>query len=187
MRISTTPFRAFHFVIVAVKLLRIFAGMLPLLFVSLLGQSSAAAPFKRGLAYDLKSAADFAAVAPGVSWWYNWAPKPENEGDTAGLEFVPMLWDFNFDADDVVNYITANNISYFLVLNEPNLVEQANQTPQQAARNWTRYEDVATRTGAKLVGPQISWGTMENYGDPILWMDAFYEAYRYAKPKSPKI
>eukprot|EP01041_Mallomonas_annulata_P016251 gene16251-34041_t len=27
---------------------------------------------KRGIAYDLNAAADYAALAPGVSWWYGW-------------------------------------------------------------------------------------------------------------------
>ncbi|HTD62664.1 MAG TPA: hypothetical protein VK679_18550, partial [Gemmatimonadaceae bacterium] len=31
---------------------------------------------KRGIAYDLASPADLAAVSTGVSWWYNWSPYP---------------------------------------------------------------------------------------------------------------
>src|SRR5437868_14780108 len=52
---------------------------------------------KRGIAYDLASAADMAALAPGVSWWYGWGSKPN--GNTPadpvaayGMDFVPMLW-----------------------------------------------------------------------------------------------
>src|SRR5271155_2762830 len=32
----------------------------------------AAKSAKRGVAYDLADPADFAALSPGVSWWYNW-------------------------------------------------------------------------------------------------------------------
>lgn len=35
-------------------------------------------------------------------------------------------------------------------------------------------------TGVKIVGPQITWGTMPGYQDPVVWMDAFYAAYRAA-------
>jgi hypothetical protein len=32
----------------------------------------------------------------------------------------------------------------------------------------------------KIVGPQITWGTMANYNDPIEWLDAFYAAFEAA-------
>jgi hypothetical protein len=32
----------------------------------------------------------------------------------------------------------------------------------------------------KIVGPQITWGTMANYNDPIQWLDAFYAAFEAA-------
>jgi hypothetical protein len=32
----------------------------------------------------------------------------------------------------------------------------------------------------KLVGPQITWGTMAGFSDPVIWLDAFYVAYRAA-------
>ena len=71
-------------------------------------------------------------------------------------------------------------IKYLLVVNEPNLTEQANLTPQQAAALLPRFEAIAQHTGVKIVGPQITWGTMPGYSDPVLWMDAFYAAYRSA-------
>ena len=74
------------------------------------------------------------------------------------------------------------------MLNEPNLVEQANKTPQQAAAFWPGYERIAAETGVKIVGPQITWGTMAGYGDPVVWMDAFYAAYRAANGgRDPRI
>ncbi|RYF30091.1 MAG: hypothetical protein EOO38_32685, partial [Cytophagaceae bacterium] len=33
---------------------------------------------KRGIAYGSNSAADLKALAPGVSWWYNWGAGPES-------------------------------------------------------------------------------------------------------------
>jgi hypothetical protein len=141
---------------------------------------------KRGVAYDLASPADLAALSPGVSWWYNWSPTP-NAGVPADyatkydMDFYPMLWNGNFNSSNVIAYLKANpGIKYILVLNEPNLTSQANMTPQQAAQLWPQYENVSAQTGVKIVGPAITWGTMPNYQDPVQWLDAFYAAYRAA-------
>jgi Glycosyl hydrolase catalytic core len=141
---------------------------------------------KRGVAYDLAAPADLAALAPGVSWWYNWSPNP-NAGVPADyatkydMDFYPMLWNGNFNSAKVIAYLKANpGIKYILVLNEPNLTSQANMTPQQAAQLWPQYENISAQTGVKIVGPAITWGTMPNYQDPVQWLDAFYAAYRAA-------
>jgi len=147
---------------------------------------------KRGVAYDLASTADLQAIAPGVSWWYNWGTRPNNglgssAASQSGMDYLPMLWNDNFDATAIENYIKANGIKYLLVLNEPNLTDQANLTPALAAAAWPKYEAVATATGVKIVGPAITWGTMQNYGDPVVWMDAFILAYQNANGnRNPK-
>ena len=139
---------------------------------------------KRGVAYDLANTPDLAALAPGVSWWYNWSPAansgaPQNAASAYGMDFVPMLWNGNFDAASVTSRLKANPaVKYLLVMNEPNLSDQANLTPTQAADVWPRYEQVARDTGVKLVGPQLTWGTLSGYNDPVVWLDAFYAAYR---------
>ena len=141
---------------------------------------------KRGIAYDLASSSDFSALSPGVSWWYNWSSKPNVSVPTDfasrySMDFIPMLWNGNFNAGNVEAFLQANpRIKYMLVLNEPNLTDQANMTPQAAAQLWPQYEAISAHTGVKIVGPAITWGTMANYQDPVLWMDAFYAAYRSA-------
>jgi Glycosyl hydrolase catalytic core len=100
---------------------------------------------KRGVAYDLASSADMAALSPGVSWWYNWSPNPNssvpaNYASQYAMDFYPMLWNGNFNATNVVAFLKANpGIQYMLVLNEPNLVSQSNMTPQQGAKLWPQY------------------------------------------------
>jgi hypothetical protein len=142
---------------------------------------------KRGIAYDLASPADLAALSPGVSWWYNWSPYPNaavpaNYATQYGMQFEPMLWTFNF----TVSGMQTNG--YILVLNEPNLVTQANVTPQQAAQMWPQFEVLASQTGAKIVGPAMTWGTMTGYEDPVAWLDAFYAAYEAANNgRQPRI
>ncbi len=165
------------------------------------GPSDAGAPdagasrsAKRGIAYDLASAADLTALSAGVSWWYNWSLTPSTSlpADAAaryGMDFYPMLWNGNFNGANVEAFLIAHpEIQYLLVLNEPNLTSQSNLTPQAAAQLWPRYEAVSAHTGVKIVGPAITWGTMPNYQDPVAWLDAFYAAYRAANGnRSPQI
>ena len=149
---------------------------------------------KRGVAYDVAAQADLQALAPGVSWWYNWAARPNialpsNAASQAAMDYIPMLWNASYDPATVEAYIEANpDIKYLLVLNEPNLVDQADMTPAQAAAAWPGYEAVARAVGAEIVGPAITWGTMANYADPVVWMDAFIAAYQAANGgRSPQI
>lgn len=149
---------------------------------------------KRGVAYDFASPADLAVLSPGVSWWYNWSLRPNasvpaDYSARYAMDFYPMLWNGNFNAGDVESFLAAHpGIEYILVLNEPNLVDQANMTPQQAAQLWPQYETIAAATGVKIVGPAITWGTMPGYQDPVAWLDAFYAAYRAANAnRDPQI
>jgi hypothetical protein len=150
---------------------------------------------KRGIAYDLTSAADFKALAPGVSWFYNWGTKPGINQSVAALQstyqidYFPMIWNANNDPAAMTAYLLANpGIKYLLVLNEPNLTDQANLTPAAAAAQWPRFEGIAKATGVQLVGPAITWGTMAGYSDPVKWMDAFIDAYQDANGgRSPQI
>ena len=49
-------------------------------------------------------------------------------------------------------------------------------------------EQVAAEANVKIVGPQITWGTMPGYSDPVVWMDAFYTAYEIANGgRKPRI
>jgi hypothetical protein len=150
---------------------------------------------KRGIAYELTSAADMQALAPGVSWYYNWGTAPKINltvaaiKSTCQMDYFPMIWNANNDPAAMTAYLLANpGIKYLLLLNEPNLVDQANLSPADAAAQWPRFEAIARATGVKLVGPAITWGTMANYSDPVVWMDAFLAAYQAANAgKSPQI
>lgn len=155
---------------------------------------------KRGLAYDLKNAADLDTLKSGVSWWYNWyynTNASANYNSDYKMEFIPMLWDGNTSINDMIavkNFILAHpEIQYLLVMNEPNLIDQANRTPVQAASDWIKYEQVISDLAAQqrtieLVGPAMNWGTMTGYSDPVVWLDAFYTAYKSANNnRIPKI
>lgn len=141
---------------------------------------------KRGVAYDLASANDLAALSSGVSWWYNWSPHPSTSAPSDylarySMDFVPMLWNGNFDAQQIGAFLSAHaEVTSLLVLNEPELTDQANLTPQQAAALWPQYEAIAQQHHVALVGPAVTWGTMAGFEDPVKWLDAFYAAYRAA-------
>ncbi len=146
---------------------------------------------KRGVAYNITSAQDLAALGTGTSWWYNWssAPGAGIPTDAYGAGYVPMLWNATYHASTIIAFLKAHpTIRYLLVLNEPNLTGQANLTPAQAAAIWPGYEAVAAAAGVRIVGPAMTWGTMPGYADPVVWLDAFYAAYRRAHGgRSPQI
>jgi len=143
---------------------------------------------KRGIAYDVATSGDLAALAPGVSWWYNWSSKPKLT-PPAGTDFVPMLWDFSFNDAEIEALLKANpQYKYLLVLNEPNLWGQATMSPASVAAAWPRIEALASKAGVKIVGPQITWGNLAGFEDPVVWMDSFYAAYRAANgQRDPRI
>ncbi len=163
--------------------------------------ASAAKSAKRGIAYDLASPADLAALAPGIAWWYNWgsAPNggiPAGYNTTYGVTYYPMLWNGSFNKSNVESFLKSHpEIKYLLVLNEPNVSGQAtcgnNQpycSPQDAAALWPQFEAVANDTGTQIVGPQITYGQEPNYTDPVAWMDAFLAAYKNNNGgRSPRI
>lgn len=154
---------------------------------------------KRGLAYNLTNAADFDTLKRGVSWWYNWyfsTTAPADYNSKYDMEFIPMLWGGNTSANDIAqvkNFILSHpEVKYLLVMNEPNLVDQANRTPMQAAADWVKYEQVITDLAAQnrtiyLVGPAMNWGTLQGFSDPVVWLDAFYIAYKNYFSREPKI
>lgn len=149
---------------------------------------------KRGIAYNLNSAADFKVLAGPVGWYYNWADQPDvavrnAPSIAAGMVHVPMLWNGNFKEVEIIQKLKARpEVKHLLVLNEPNLVDQARMTPTEAATLWPRYEAVAAATGVQIVGPAMTWGTMAGFEDPVKWLDAFYAAYRSANGgRDPRI
>jgi len=142
---------------------------------------------KRGVGCNAThTTADEAALAPGVSWWYNWSPirnaSISSDTDTLnGMNFIPMFWGGTFNASNLESQINAlPGVQYLLVVNEPNFTDQAHLSPQACADLWPQIEALATKTGVKIVGPAMGFGPDATYGDPVKWLDAFYAAYKTA-------
>jgi hypothetical protein len=137
------------------------------------------------------SPADFKALAPGVSWWYNWHFEPDAVPPAGGPEFVPMLWgDAAGSWDGLERSLkTGRRPRIILGLNEPNLKSQSNLDPAVAAKAWKRLKALADSRGIPLVGPQVAigsapndsvngwepgWKRMETYTYMIPYLDAFF-------------
>ncbi len=140
---------------------------------------------KRGIAYGHHSEADLAAVAGGVSWWYNWYHQPEASVIQVyrkyELDFVPMTWNNSFNEAGLrAFYASHPEARYLLAFNEPNFTTQANMKPSQVAAAWPRLEAIAADYGLEIVGPAVNWcGTCVSEGgttftNPYDYLDAFF-------------
>ncbi|MDE6126780.1 MAG: glycoside hydrolase family protein [Muribaculaceae bacterium] len=131
---------------------------------------------KRGLSEnEFQFKAQMAAVAPGVSWFYNWAPEMGRYlADENVMEYVPMCWNGSYDADKIRAWVASHpDCGYLLGFNEPNFSNQANMTPQAAAAKWPEVQALAKELNLKLVAPALNTSPNPPYQDPTKWMDEF--------------
>ncbi|MDE6392289.1 MAG: glycoside hydrolase family protein [Muribaculaceae bacterium] len=131
---------------------------------------------KRGVSEnEFQFKAQMAAIAPGVSWYYNWGPSVGRylKNETM-MEFVPMCWNGDYDADAIRTYVGEHSeVRYLLGFNEPNFTKQANMTPQAAAARWEGVRALASELGLGLVAPALNYSPNPPYQDPVKWMDEF--------------
>ena len=134
---------------------------------------------KRGICYNSFTEAEMALMGPSISWAYNWGKTTSNEVATNmaqyGIDYCPMVWSGKPDVAAMQAFIAAHpNVKYLLAFNEPNLTDQANMTPVQAAELWQDVVDAAKVLNLKLVSPAMNYGTLAGYSDPIKWLDEFF-------------
>ncbi len=132
--------------------------------------------WKRGVgenAFQYK--AQLEALAPGVSWYYNWGYNPGRALlDADCMEYIPMCWNGWYNADAIREYVQSHpQVKYLLGFNEPNFHDQANMTPQQAAEAWPAVQSLAAELGLKLVAPVVNFSPNAPYNHPTSWMDEF--------------
>jgi len=175
---------------------RRFPGLVTLLLAVCVTTVVQAAPsVKRGVCAQQLSAEDFRALAPGVSWWYNWHFEPDAEAPDGGPEFVPMLW------SDAAGLWTGLERSLerlprpraIMALNEPNFRPQANMTPEASAKAWKRAKEIADWCGVPLVGPHMAIGSSPQDSvrsrnprtgkeETFTWMTPYVDAFLAALP-----
>jgi hypothetical protein len=147
---------------------------------------------KRGLCANAMHPEDFRAIAPGVSWWYNWHFDAEDRSpEGVSVEHVPMVWGGHPDSLAGLEARLARDPKPRVVfaLNEPNLRGQAFLTPKESAAVYRAVERAAAKRGLRVVGPHMAIGTPEADSvtafDPIQgkrvtytfmmpWLAAFY-------------
>lgn len=134
---------------------------------------------KRGVAFNISSMEDAMILADFISWHYNWGNEssaltaPWLEG--SNIDYCPMCWS-NYNADKIRNYVKNHpNTKYLLGFNEPNLTDQANMTPKQAAEKWPAVVALAKELNLKLGAPAMNHGTLSGYNDPWKWLDEFFK------------
>lgn len=131
---------------------------------------------KRGVSEnEFRFKAQMEAIAPGVSWYYNWGPSVGRYlRDETAMEFVPMCWNGNYDAEGIRSYVKEHpEVRYLLGFNEPNFSNQANMTPAEAAARWGDVRALAAELGLQLVAPALNYSPNPPYHDPVQWMDEF--------------
>lgn len=151
--------------------------------IAVLGYSAAAmgaSSPKRGVSENQFSlGSQMEALNPGVCWYYNWGPAPskgyqDQVINYEGMEFVPMCWNGNYDADKIRQYVASHpETKYLLGFNEPNFVKQANMTPAEAASFWPGVQALAKELNLQLVAPALNYSPDQPYQDPCKWMDEF--------------
>ena len=129
---------------------------------------------KRGLCANRLSAEDLAAIAPGVSWWYNWHFEVGDSAPVGGpVAHLPMVWGGHPDSLAGLRTLlgTGQRPKFVLALNEPNLKGQAFLTPEKAAEAYRAILKEAGPYAIDVVGPHMAIGSAEDASitaqDPI--------------------
>ncbi len=122
---------------------------------------------------------DVYLLSPYLSWAYNWGATLTGIAltsfDQTSLEFCPMAWNKGYNKESIRAYKqTHPDCRYLLAYNEPNLTDQANLTPAEAAEGWSDLVAFAHETGLLLVSPAMNYGTLSGYTDPVKWLDEFF-------------
>lgn len=104
-----------------------------------------------------------------ATWCYNWSPNP----DCGVHEAVPMIWGRN--VEDAV----GGNSQFILGFNEPDMENQSNLSPDEAAILWRRIEE-RFPFPRQLVSPAVT-----GYG--LKWLQDWYAAYRLRYGAPPRV
>jgi hypothetical protein len=147
---------------------------------------------KRGIATTSMSDADFRAVAPGVSWYYNWGATPLTKPADVTMDFIPMAWNgaSSFQSQ-ITSYLAAGNRPWrVFALNEPNLTSQANMTPSNSAVVYQQVKTICDPYNIPVIGPHMAIGSALNQSitayDPLqgsnvtyTFQEPFLDAFLY--------
>jgi hypothetical protein len=135
---------------------------------------------KRGIACNTMSAADFEAIAPGVSWYYNWGATPLTVPAGVNIQFIPMAWNgVSSFQTQISSYLAAGNRpSVVFALNEPNLEGQAFMTPSNSAITFEQVNAICSNYDIPVIAPHMAEGSAADQSitayDPIQGSNVTY-------------
>lgn len=131
--------------------IRSYTGIV-MLAVGLLPATLLGAAGKKGVGeYDQpRGAATLSQL--GVSWYYDWRPRPDVAHAPAGVQFIPMIWgEQNLNAADL-KAAKDSGAGIVLGFNEPNEQGQSHMTVEEALDAWPRLEALHVRLGSPAPG-----------------------------------
>ncbi len=116
---------------------------------------------KRGLGVNSLSDADFRALAPGVSWYYNWGATPLAKPADVVMDFLPMAWNGSSSFQtSISSYLAAGNRPWrVFALNEPNLKGQAFMTPTNSAVTFKQVKAICDPYNIPVIAPHMAIGS----------------------------
>ena len=136
---------------------------------------------KRGMGVNSLSDADFRALAPGVSWYYNWGATPLTKPADVVMDFLPMAWNGSSSFQtSISSYLAAGNRPWrVLALNEPNLKGQAFMTPSNSAVTFKQVKAICDPYNIPVIAPHMAIGSAANQSisncyDPIMGSNVVY-------------
>ena len=135
---------------------------------------------KRGIGVNTMSAADFRALAPGVSWFYDWGVNNWTVPSDAAMSYIPMVWNGTAGFQTSLSaYLAAGNRPWrVFALNEPNFNTQANMTPSNSAAVFKQVKAICNPYNIPVIAPHMAEGTATNQSitayDPIQGSNVTY-------------
>jgi fibronectin type 3 domain-containing protein len=135
---------------------------------------------KRGLGVNSLSDLDFRALAPGVSWYYNWGATPLVKPADVAMDFIPMAWNGQTSFQtQLASYLAAGNRpGRVFALNEPNLAGQAFMTPSNSANTFKQVKAICDPYNIPVIAPHMAIGSASNASitayDPIQGSNVTY-------------
>jgi hypothetical protein len=98
----------------------------------------------------------------GFGWYYNWHPKAlwdaSGGADLLSSEFVPMIWGSSDVNSASLDYITQSSAKTLLGFNEPDHLNQANMSVDEALALWPELMSTGKRLGSPGTTPEGAFG-----------------------------
>ena len=116
-------------------------------------------------------------VSQGASWYYTWWPHERGVVAPESMEFVPMIYTREYVKDDYFEMAKQSSSGVLLGFNEPDRMQQAGMSVEEAWEHWPKFE----ATGLRLGSPSMAGNGEEIY--PFSWLKRFLAGNENYKPR----